>query len=269
MIFMQEWKFEECSGVYDTTDDSCVYIKDSNPEIVISTTAEAQIKTLLEKFKDLEWMAGMVGTQENYNFFVDKIVLFEQEVSSGHVELTSKGNKEAGLTKLLGMIHSHNSMSAFHSGPDLVNDKNYSVCMVVDNDLKMDAKAVILLPCGKRALVDCDSSLESEQFAPDEDILKQAEGLIKQKVYVKTDYEKDREYGYTRDDQSTCMVCSQVINRAKGVYCNVCGNIVHKGCAEMTTMGHICKLCTHDGGGAISRFIDDDYGYDLYRKGVH
>lgn len=226
------WNFE--NNVVDADDDECVFIKQHEPVAVVSRKAETQIRTLLEKYKDkdLEWMAGLIGSKVNENqYYIKEIKLFEQTVSSAFVELTPKGNKDAALEKeLLGMVHSHNKMGTYHSSTDIEHDKMYELNAVVNNDMDFEGKSRFTLPCSKKVIVDCEFELESALFEADGEIANLANKLIterKEDIVVVKGESKANESEY---DIDICHVCQNMIGR-KSVECNICHQRVHTKCA--------------------------------------
>jgi len=91
-----------------------------------------------------EWLAYLIGEKRDDAYYIEDIVVPQQEVASASVDVTDDTTPE----RVIGTIHSHHSMGAFHSGTDheyVV--ANHEVCIVSSTTgWKTTVKAQ--LPCG-------------------------------------------------------------------------------------------------------------------------
>ena len=106
---------------------------------------------------------------------IQQIKLFEQEVTSVTTELTDKGNEQMANEKLIGWVHSHNTMSVFLSSVDTETANFNALSLVVNNKMEFFAKAQDTLPCGKKALLETIVILETNE---DKEIETESEKLI-------------------------------------------------------------------------------------------
>lgn len=109
-------------------------------QIIFSRKVQRKIHLLMEKYKNIEWLAYLIGT----DYVVDDLFIPNQEVTSVSINVLSPlSNKEC-----LGVIHSHHNMGAFFSktDEDYINS-NHDVSIVVSTK-GMLAQARKVTPCG-------------------------------------------------------------------------------------------------------------------------
>ena len=146
--------------------------------IVIGKLAKKKIKILLKLYPNLEWMAACIGEKDSDgDYWVEDLVILEQEVTGSHTEFSLNGNKEmSGLQNCIGAIHSHNTMKVFFSGTDWETAEMHTIFLCVNNDYDFFGSirtGIISLPGsnvdGKRLLKDADVIEEKDE--EDEDPL--------------------------------------------------------------------------------------------------
>ena len=145
-------------------------------KIVLSEKAQKQIKTLLRKYPEQEWLAGLRGVETESGFQIDSIFLVEQVNTSVKTDPTPAGAVE--LNKGIGWIHSHNKMGVFFSEDDRTTALNYPVSIVVNNAEDYTGKIKRQMSCGRTLMLESGVFL---QYSDDEDLLKQTEELIQKK----------------------------------------------------------------------------------------
>lgn len=209
---MDEWEIKE-------TKKNCHEIKCPETEKIrktlrIEKKAENQIKTLLNKYPNLEWMAAIKGKTQNETSTIKEIKIFEQKVTGATVELTDKGNEDMNKEpEVIGWIHSHNNMGVFTSGTDLSTANWNKITLVVNNKGEMIAKEQTKLPCGNNALTEMKIELETNE--KDEQIEKEAEQLIKEKTYKPTNYYQTKTTIKEGGKGETCSLCDMIIKKNK------------------------------------------------------
>ncbi len=133
------------------------------PVVYIEVMPKQKIELLMEAYPHQEWFAYLAGTKsEQGNIFVTDIsVPPHKAASGGYAEAEAPVyNPETKLytfhapENCVGVIHSHNSMGAFHSGTDDANvDRNYPVSITVakrpGQNLEFDTVSFLVTPCGK------------------------------------------------------------------------------------------------------------------------
>jgi len=121
------------------------------PDIYLEVTARQKIFALMEEYNHREWLAYLVGKKsEQGNFFVEDIVVPPHKESYYASAEAEPFNIPTGC---IGVIHSHHSMGAFHSGTDQTYvDRNFPVSITVSNqnsNITYDAVSIQTTPCGK------------------------------------------------------------------------------------------------------------------------
>ena len=130
----------------------CSLVK--TPTIYIEPIPRSKIGLLMEAYPGQEWLAYLMGEKKVDDFFVEDIsVPPHAEASGGSAEAVPFHQPEG----CLGVIHSHHSMGAFHSGTDNdYVDRNFPVSVTVAKDnqgnLSYDAVSLMTTPCGKLTL---------------------------------------------------------------------------------------------------------------------
>ena len=116
-----------------------------NPFVYIAPLAQNKISLLMDKFPDKEWLGYLIGDVQDNVFLIRNIVVPEQEVTGASVEVLKF---PVGTKDIIGVMHSHNTMSAYFSGVD--NDyinSNHSLSLVI-SDKGMKGTARFKTPCG-------------------------------------------------------------------------------------------------------------------------
>lgn len=129
----------------------CSLIKE--PIIFIEPMPRQKIELLMNKYTNKEWLGYLVGhLSELENYFVEDLVIpphTESFYASAEVEPFHIPDK------CIGVIHSHHSMGAFHSGTDDTHvDRNFPVSITVafgekGSGLTYDAVSHQTTQCGK------------------------------------------------------------------------------------------------------------------------
>jgi len=129
------------------------------PNIYIEPIPADKIRLLMEEYLHTEWLGYLVG-QENK----DSGDIFVEDISIPPHEEASSGSCLAEpfhipKTGCIGVIHSHHSMGAFHSGQDNHTvDRNFPISITVAKksaSLEWDAISHVTTPCGKHSLLKC------------------------------------------------------------------------------------------------------------------
>lgn len=145
----------------------------SNPVIYIEPIPKYKIELLMEEYASQEWLAYLVGKVSKKNN------IFVEDISVPPHESVTSASAEAEPFNIpddcVGIIHSHHSMGAFHSGTDQnYVDKNFLVSITVARNtagLSFDAVSCQQTPCGKTTTgksvvkyVRPDPTFDSEAF---------------------------------------------------------------------------------------------------------
>lgn len=134
---------------------TCSLVK--SPNIYLELTARTKIEVLMDEYRSREWLAYLVGEiSEEGNFFVEDIsVPPHKESYYASAEAEAFNIPE----RCIGVIHSHHSMGAFHSGTDQGHvDRNFATSITVarGTDAKLTFSTVCYkdTPCGKSLVLD-------------------------------------------------------------------------------------------------------------------
>lgn len=192
----------------------CSLVK--TPIIYVESTPRQKIGILMEEYKHQEWLAYLVGRiSEKENIFVEDIVVPPHASASG---ASAEAEPFHVPDSCVGIIHSHHSMGAFHSGTDQSYvDGNFPVSVTVakkSNELVYDAVSYQQTPCGKDTTLACTVKYVQPQPLFDKgDFLKGAKKNIdkskKAKVpklvptnapYIPMRYRQDMFQGYQEGD---------------------------------------------------------------------
>lgn len=103
-----------------------------------------ELQYLMYDMGHLEYAAYLLGTLEPLE--VQDYYIPEQEVSGAAVEIGSAEIPADVANRIIGHLHSHHHMGAFHSGTDEHN-MNYPVNIVISYD-KAVANVRMKMPCG-------------------------------------------------------------------------------------------------------------------------
>jgi hypothetical protein len=222
--------------------------------VIMSATAERKINALLSAYHKLEWSVGLVGRYDKdmEAYFVQDVVVCEQEVSGTTVELTPQGNRAlAKVQGLIGWCHSHNDMNSFHSSTDLGTTATFGLGMTVNNKHEFDVKIRKDLSIGISVLVEGRVYRESEVLTEVRDWLESAKTLIKtrssyggcQTIYSK---KSDEDESALDDIENICLWCRQKLpkSKKKRAKCEMCETELHKKCIrQISEEGALCCEC--------------------------
>ena len=120
----------------------CSLVK--SPTVFIEPIPRYKINLLMSHYPHQEWLGYLVGrTSEKENFFVEDLAIPpHREVSIASAEAEPFNIPE----NCIGIIHSHGSMGAFHSGTDQdYVDKNFPVSITASKgsqEIEFDAVSV-------------------------------------------------------------------------------------------------------------------------------
>jgi len=140
------------------------------PDIYLELMARQKITLLMNEYKHNEWLAYLLGRiSEQKNFFVEDIVVPPHKESMYASAEAEPFNIPANC---IGVIHSHHTMGAFHSGTDQTHvDRNFPMSITVaesNGNLTWDAVSIQNTPCGKPLALKCDIKYIQPEPAFDE-----------------------------------------------------------------------------------------------------
>ena len=127
----------------------CSLIK--SPIVFIEPIPRYKMELLINKYPHQEWIGYLIGrVSEKENYFVEDLSI------PPHKEV-SRTSAEAEPFHIpdgcIGIIHSHNTMGAFHSATDQAYvDKNFPISITVskkNQNLEFDTVSYQITPCGK------------------------------------------------------------------------------------------------------------------------
>lgn len=136
----------------------------ATPTIYVEEIPRQKIGLLMEAYPHQEWFAYLVGKiTKQHDVCVEDISVPPHAYASGASAEAAKPSYDPNTGKYIfhspancvGVIHSHNTMGAFHSGTDdAYVDKNYPVSITVAKrqgspDLEFDTVCFAVTPCGK------------------------------------------------------------------------------------------------------------------------
>jgi len=129
------------------------------PNIFIEPVPADKIRLLMDEYTHTEWIAYLVGKEnkDSGDIFVEDIVIPPHEEANGASCLAEPFHiPKQGC---VGVIHSHHSMGAFHSGQDdHTVDRNFPISITVSKkttNLEWDAISHVTTPCGKHTTLKC------------------------------------------------------------------------------------------------------------------
>lgn len=132
-------------------------------DVYIEPVGRQKIELLMEAYPNQEWFAYLVGKHNKRGFFVEDIFVPEHSYVNGSSAeaVPPVYDKKTGAytyphpANCIGVIHSHHTMGAFHSGTDdAYVDKNYPISICVAKrtgvaTLEYDSVCFLTTPCGK------------------------------------------------------------------------------------------------------------------------
>ncbi len=152
MVIAKGWKVKKennCNSV------QCSLLK--KPVVFLEPAPRHKIELLMKEYPHQEWLGYLVGrVSEKENFFVEDLSIPPHtEVSAGSAEAEPFHIPE----DCIGVIHSHHTMGAFHSGTDKSYvDKNFLISITVarkGEELEFDAISYQTTLCGKGITISC------------------------------------------------------------------------------------------------------------------
>ncbi len=138
------------------------------PNIYMEPIPADKIRLLMEEYIHTEWIGYLVGREnkDSGDIFVEDIVIPPHEEASGASCLAEPFH--IPKTGCVGVIHSHHTMGAFHSGQDdHTVDRNFNISITVAKksaNLEWDAISHVTTLCGKHSLLKC--SVKYVQLKP-------------------------------------------------------------------------------------------------------
>lgn len=131
---------------------TCSLVK--SPIVFLEPVPKCKIELLMEKYPTQEWLGYLTGKSEENRFFVgDLVIPPHSEVSVASAEAEPFHIPD----DCIGIIHSHNSFGAFHSGTDRdYVDGNFPVSVTVSkrtDELEFDTVSHVVTLCGKEIVI--------------------------------------------------------------------------------------------------------------------
>ena len=132
--------------------EKSIQLKKSTYKLIIPIEVEEKIRHLCNKISSVEWSGTLFynysGSFEDNTLEIRCVDIFPMDIgSSSYTEFDMSPDVIAYMTEhpelldcQIGLIHSHNSMSAFFSGTDIStlvkegNDRNHFVSLIVNNE---------------------------------------------------------------------------------------------------------------------------------------
>lgn len=150
----------------------------SNIIVWMSPLAKEQMESLMSEYKNIEWLAYLLGEWKDENTpVVNELFIPEQTVTATSV--TNITCPEHNDLSIIGVIHSHHGMG--HSFSQTDNDwinQNHNISIVVSHS-GMDAIVRWKTPCGSLIQVKAKTKLWYEVDFNSKDFLKKAKEKIK------------------------------------------------------------------------------------------
>jgi len=142
---------------------SCSKVPDT-VVVKISPLVKKKIDFLMEKFKNLEWLAYLVGK----DFYVEDLFIPDQVVSAASVNVSN--NTVISDKPTIGVIHSHHSMNIGFSGTDdAYINMNHNISILV-NHQRIESQVRVKTPCGAmkivkgKVIVDLNINFDEKSF---------------------------------------------------------------------------------------------------------
>lgn len=137
--------------------EKCDEIDGDTVHIHMPSEVYSKIQALMD-IVDTEWMGYFTGKRVGNEAYIEDMVIPEQEVG------VASGETEA-VSNTIGLIHSHNSMSARHSHVD--NDGaslQHGFSIVANKDMDFEAVGRMKTPCGRYARIQAEVTIEFEAY---------------------------------------------------------------------------------------------------------
>jgi len=124
------------------------------PVVYLEPLARQKIEVLIDAYPHQEWLGYLVGNiPDKESIFVEDLVIPPHKEASG---CSAEAEPFCIPENCIGIIHSHHSMGAFHSGIDQSYiDRNFPVSITVAKkagNLEYDAVCYGITPCDKPTL---------------------------------------------------------------------------------------------------------------------
>lgn len=136
--------------------DKCSYIENLDLEISMDKSVIEKIVALMEN-EEKEWLGFLIGKAVGKEGEYMIITINDIEIPKQNVTVASAEPDEQSMKKIIkkygknivGLIHSHNSMSSFLSGTDIEHSFNHGfISIVVNKELDVVVGLKYELPCG-------------------------------------------------------------------------------------------------------------------------
>ena len=169
----------------------CELIEDLQFSILISTKVHARVTALSKRLEHTEWAGFLLGERKDATFHINHIIVPDQVVSRAHFTVT----KPITGGNVLGTLHSHHTMGAFHSGEDLEScGSNYQIVVTFGLPSAYAGKVRHTLPCGSIMFIDAPVAVSIPPIDT-EDFVKAALTHITQQTFTQFAYGYDDIYG--------------------------------------------------------------------------
>ena len=168
-----QWK----SDLEEVTCSRCPDKIKAHIEYRVKSMADA----LLEKYPRQEWLGYLIGTvDEDDEFFIKDMIIPIQEVDSMSVVVSQYPED---IQDIIGVMHSHHTMSARFSGTDdeFIN-ANHAISIVVSHR-EWEITGRIKTPCGEAKRVDVEYDIISPPMDGMEEFLEVAGKNVKEKTF--------------------------------------------------------------------------------------
>jgi hypothetical protein len=134
-----------------------------------------RIRALINEYPTKEWLAYLRGN----GMTIASLLIPKQEVGYAFVDNIEYPK---GVTDIIGVVHSHHSFDATHSGTD---DKylvgNHHISIVTGTDGRYEVKVKSKVPCGKVLIRTGEVKLITEDMT---EFIEYAKGQIKEITYA-------------------------------------------------------------------------------------
>ena len=129
-----------------------------SPDIFLEVLAKQKIQVLMEEYKSQEWLAYLVGKETEMGDYMVMDISVPPHASAYGASAEAEPFYQP--KDCIGVIHSHHSMGAFHSGTDQSYvDKNFPVSVTVargqNNQLAFDAVHYTKTSCSRFINIKC------------------------------------------------------------------------------------------------------------------
>ena len=164
------------------TVNSCELCDQRPPVVEITPSLLVKTETLLGKYPHKEWIAYLVGNQNDNLYRLTDLRIPKQEQSSATSDIDEADQTDQA--DVIGTIHSHHTMGAFFSGTD---DKylvpNHPVAIIVANS-GWACKVRRELPCGHYLAMKAKLQTASVVNVDIDSLIHTADEKISEKTYA-------------------------------------------------------------------------------------